>query len=194
MSNQSYFSLNSTDDYWEGERFILEQIKNENRIDGHREFSRLLNILNDILHNHSELEQEEHEEVYQSIKSMLRPEYEKTIHNELNGQEMYVWHISVLSCLDLFRKSLEIKYVDSTKDVLQEFRNVFGDNFTRYLSKFSTRTDLSTDLVEELKPKFIKEPITVSYDINDNKGNEYLQNNSHQSPHTEIDYDGKPTP
>lgn len=152
----------SSDLFDSEERSVLEQIRREGRLDTDREVSRLLNILNDILNEHTRLNPKDHEQVYERLKRFLLFEYHKTFQYELRHQEMYVWFLSTLTCLDQFKKQLGPQVPDSSDDVYSEFRSVVDGHMRTYLSEFSERNN-TRDLGLLMDPEFEEIGRLVNY-------------------------------
>lgn len=165
MNERETFHDFSSDLFGSEERSVLEQIRREGRLDTDREVSRLLNILNDILNKHTKVKPEEREQTYSRLKRFLLFEYHKTFHHELEHQEMYVWFLSTLTCLDQFKKQLDPQILDSPEDIYSEFRSVVDGYMSGYLSTFSERND-TRDLGSLMDPEFNRNGRLVNY-VND---------------------------
>ena len=152
----------SSDLFSSEERSVLNQIRREGKLDSDREVSRLLNILNDILNENTRLSSDDQEFVYGRLKRFLKFEYHKTLQYDLEHDERYVWYLSIVTCLDQFKKQLSPRIPESKETVLLEFNTVVNGHMRDYLSKFSRRNNIE-DLGSLLNPKFEEVSQLVNY-------------------------------
>lgn len=124
------------------EEVLTGHLKEVGRLDKERELYRLVNILNDSLIKYSGLSSTKVEKSYSDIKRMLEIEYYKTVISELEDIEMYVWHLSLFTCLDRFQTTLQSKTYEDPQEVVSDFQDILRENFTEYLSELSERNEL----------------------------------------------------
>jgi len=151
-------------DVFREEDLILEHMDQVGRLDKERELDRLVNVLNDVLIEHSTLESEEIEEVYNELKRQLEREYYKTEVISVSSTEMKVWHLSIFSSIELLQKLLVNKGFEEPEDILHTFNNILEEHFEEQLQRFSEKyhiEDLSKRLPEP--EVFLQNDLEVHY-------------------------------
>jgi hypothetical protein len=151
-------------DVFREEDLILDHMDQVGRLDKERELDRLVNVLNDILIEHSTLESNEIERVYNEVKRRLEREYYRT---EVLGTEstgMKVWHLSIFSSIELLQKLLVNKGFDESEDILRTFDKILDEHFEEQLQRFSKKYDI-VDLGKRLpEPEvFLQDDLEVLY-------------------------------
>ncbi|MFB6233027.1 MAG: hypothetical protein ABEH61_02085 [Haloarculaceae archaeon] len=137
-------------DIFREEDLILNQIDQVGRLDKERELDRLLNVINDILFEHSSFQTDEIEPTYNQIKNKLKEEYYRTEMTGLGPTEMKVWHLSVFSSIELLQKLLINKGFESPDQISQEFEDILEDHFESQLERFSQKYNIR-DLNKRLR-------------------------------------------
>lgn len=137
-------------DIFREEDLILNQIDQVGRLDKERELDRLLNVINDILFEHSSFQTDEIEPIYNQIKNELKEEYYRTEMTGLGPTEMKVWHLSVFSSIELLQKLLINKGFESPDQISQEFEGILEDHFESQLERFSQKYN-TRDLNKHLR-------------------------------------------
>ena len=120
----------------------IRQIEQEGRLDRDLELGRLSNISMDIIELYTDFEIKEEVYIYKCIKSKIELEYEKTLLVGLEGTDMKVWHTSVFTCLELLRKTLESNVYEEPETVIDEFKSIWEDSYSRYLQRFSQEENI----------------------------------------------------
>lgn len=129
-------------DVFREEDLILDHMDQVGRLDKERELDRLVNVLNDVLVEHSTFESDEIEEVYDELKRQLQREYYKTEVVGINSTEMRVWHLSIFSSIELLQKLLVNKGFEEPEDILNTFEDILDEHFEEQLQLFSEKYDI----------------------------------------------------
>ena len=130
------------------ENRVINQIEEVGKLGSDRELGRLLNLLNDLLVEKSNLEYNQIEEVYHPVKQRFRLEYLRTSQVDLSNQERRIWHISLFSSLDYLSKTLD--YSDLGPDeIVEKIENYLDDQFRTRIRDLSRRNDIE-DLNQKL--------------------------------------------
>lgn len=170
-------------DIFREEDLIINHMEEVGRLDQERELGRLLNVLNDILIQHSNFTPHEVEGVYTDIKNEMRREYLKTVVSELSPIEMRIWHVSMFSCVEYLEKLMLYKGVESPEELESEFEDLLRTQYQKRLKQLSEEHDVS-DLSERLPhPEIVlsEENMEFLYWI---PKNEQQQQVTSQSTHT----------
>lgn len=131
------------------EKRILEDFdRSRSRLGIGREFYRLTNVMNDILDD-SMLDFDNKNKIYDEIENFLWKEYRKTKKGNLSYEEMKVWHKSVFSCLDLFRRELRMREIKDTNEIPEIFKGILRKNLESRISEFRKEEGIP-DFTEKL--------------------------------------------
>jgi len=146
------------------EDLILDQIDQVGRLDNERELYRLVNVLNDVLIEYSNLTPQEVEPVYFELKKRMEREYYKTKVIDLYNTEMKVWHLSMFSSIEYLQKLLVHSGFDQPEDIIHKFDDILEHHFKEQLELFSEKHDIS-DLSNRLPDPevFLKDDLEVHY-------------------------------
>lgn len=149
------------------EDLILNHMDQVGRLDKSRELYRLVNMLNNVLVEHSTLPPESVEKVYDDLKRRLEREYYKTEVVDLDTTEMKVWHLSMFSSIELLQKLLVNGRILEPEMIQVRFRQILDDHFEDQLQQFSEKYDVG-DLNERLPDPeiFLQDDMELLYWVN----------------------------
>lgn len=164
------------------EKRILEEFdRSKSRLGIGREFYRLTNVMNDLLEE-SEIDFENKDRLYTILEGKINREYKKTRKSDLNYKEMKIWHKSMFSCLDLFRRELTLKEIERDIEVPRIFERILSNNLKSRISKFCIEEGIE-DFTEETSYESLKEQVIDEIHMNKTGKSLLLEggNNRHET-------------
>ena len=162
------------------EKRILEEFdRSRSRLGIGREFYRLTNVMNDIL-DESSIDFENKNRIYTRIESKIKREYKETKKRDLDYKEMKIWHKSMFSCLDLFRRELTLQKIERDEVIPKIFERILNKNLESRISQFCIEEGIE-DFTEDLFYSRPKEKLVDELKMNTTGENIMLEGRSWKS-------------